>query len=1169
MPRESDIKPKLLLLFDDLKENEKIKVAIDNIFSRYEFLLDSFKDFFNQKYEQDVKYALAVNRQYYDTVQFETKKYRDILENNHASLKEAIKSNDDKLIKIQNNSDEIKIESQIIIDNREIDVKKEIIIANRRLNKLIQASNKEIEGVKKKYLENSDKLLNDRDIELEVLASEYQIKLEHLRQQTRDRNQIYEQQISKNRQIREQYVLAHSDKYKEIKNLHTSFSIYYNSKIDEISQKYRNEVKKLNESYSEKINALTEKVSGIEKNILAKELETKDLIQEKSEMLKTPFQEAKDAYDNDLRQILQKQNEELQELEDDFKAKEQGLLNKIKTHQENYDASKKTKEDRTLLNTLVKPVRKSLFNERKAYVLQVKSVKDDYKVITKNLYEQFNLKKLNLDLEFVSFEYTALLENGKYFEESLLQINLLNLDIEKLEEEKNQKIWLLNNAYNYDINYIERILALGSERQEFMIQDQVGNNSYALAASQYNNELVKTSFEIDSENSNLEIKILKIAYLNNVKMVTSKYQLLIQAEMVKRDTLIKQYEYEIEIERENLKHVELSSNLDHDLLKLKAENELELELMANDQKAKKLNYFLNLTKIKLDNVNKKHEATLEYEIAEAKAKRNMIMYRQESEKADRYYLGLIETLIKHHTKIDEIVDIIEISYLHPEFSMIKFYQLVDYMNEVIPIIKDESKLILSYFAELTDYEILRKLDELTGFHYQNRLQSIMDQNDSSEEIIRQDIDQLTEDRRVLNNELISLDRSTHRDNIQISQLYRDIQVLKTEKHDLESSDELIRLKAEVERLNNQVRQSEKLKKQIEKQIAYKDNKILHHNNRLNRLKKIYNMKKKKLNNRVKKEGRVYYQERENNLRSFEELRKNIENYVNCIIRNLNRLKLNLTKTGEAIEIFSNKHQALRLDFKNMLFKKLNDFRKVNIRMYFNQEKDQENISNSFNSSYHILVNNLNQNYRNNFIKEKRKRNETRRAHELSISKLQHQYNLNVEKTNQKFQSRANIIQNQLQMYDNEFSNTFIYRREYIKTIDVNKTELEKGLEQNTLDLTNSYTKEFDAFYLKKKSLLKDLSTKHYRLFNSTIARSIKYRDNYLETKDNIIDDLKTYHKDNQELIKTQETAYRKYLRKKKQQEKLEHQTFKDQLDSKNNKINQRFLKNLRQIRAQR
>ncbi|MGI6781963.1 MAG: hypothetical protein ACOX56_03965 [Acholeplasmataceae bacterium] len=71
----------------------------------------------------------------------------------------------------------------------------------------------------------------------------------------------------------------------------------------------------------------------------------------------------------------------------------------------------------------------------------------------------------------------------------------------------------------------------------------------------------------------------------------------------------------------------------------------------------------------------------------------------------------------------------------------------------------------------------------------------MDQNDSSEEIIRQDIDQLTEDRRVLNNELISLDRSTHRDNIQISQLYRDIQVFKTEKHDLESSDELIRLKS--------------------------------------------------------------------------------------------------------------------------------------------------------------------------------------------------------------------------------------------------------------------------------------------------------------------------------------------------------------------------------------
>lgn len=213
MLKEKDVELSLISLFEDLKNIEDIKIAISNIFSDYQTLINNFEGYFDKKSEQDVKRALEINRDYYDKVLSKNEKYKNIVDNNLSSLKDAIKSNDDKLIKIENHNDELKIQSEIIIDNRDIDIKKEIIDANKRLENLIVAANSEIEFIKQAYIENSDKYINSRDIELEVLASEYQIKLENLRQKMRDRNQIYEQQVARNRQIREQYVLNHSEKY--------------------------------------------------------------------------------------------------------------------------------------------------------------------------------------------------------------------------------------------------------------------------------------------------------------------------------------------------------------------------------------------------------------------------------------------------------------------------------------------------------------------------------------------------------------------------------------------------------------------------------------------------------------------------------------------------------------------------------------------------------------------------------------------------------------------------------------------------------------------------------------------------------------------------------------------------------------------------------------------
>jgi len=1165
LPTGKNIESNLISLFDDIRNVKDIKIAIRNLFSDYQKLIANVEEYFESLYKIDVKSALEINRKYYNSVLSLKEKYESIVENNLSSLRDAIRLNDDKLIKIENHSDELKFESEIIVNNKEIDVKKEIIDERKKLGKLIKASAVEIDQIKKNYLKNADKHLVNKQNELEQLAKEYQEKLEELRQKMRDRNQIYEIQVSKNRQIREQHVQNHSEKYSEIKNLHTSFSIHYNNRIHELSKIYRDEVKLLNDEYSEKINLLNEEINLHERNVLTKEVDTKTKIQEKSDSLKAPYQQAKVKYDHDLRFLVDTYNQNIEKLEKELKDFEDDINHKIKRYNEDYELGEKTKQSKKMLQNLVKPLIQSFEDEKK--VVKSKKIRliKEHRESIKSLYDEFKLNQLKLDREFISYEYEALLDNAKYFEKCILKINLLNLKIEKLEEEKNQKIWLLNNAYNQEITYFEQILALGSQRQEMMIQDQVGNNSFALASSQFNIEIVKGSFEVDSEQSNMEIKILKLVYLNNVKKVTAKYQLLIQEEMIKRDTLIKQYEVEILMGKETLKLVELKSALEQDLLRLKNEYELQLKLMENEQKSEKLNYFLNLTKIKLDDINKKHQATLEFNVAEAKASRNMDMYKLEAEKVDRYYLSLFETLITHHEKIDGVVSILQYSYSHPEFSMTKFYHLIDLINEVLPLLKEESGLLISYFKQLTDGVITQKIDELSGFHYRNKLQTILDQNASTDEVIKQDIEQINEDRSNLTSELVTLEQTSHRYNIQISQLYRDIQSLKSNSNGIETKDQLIKLKAELENINNLLKQNDKVIKFLQKQITLKDHQISAQETRLKRLERSYNRQKKRLGSHVKREARIYYKEKKHNLNQFANLKKLIDNYLQEKIKNLSKIKRNLSKTVNAIEIFNNDNQKTRLKFMDSLFKLLDVFRKVNLNIYFSQENDQANISKSFDKSYNILVNNLNKNYRNNFLKEKRNNFDNKKSYEHELLKLKQKYDLDVLKTNKTFEARSNAINKQLTIYDEEFRNTFVYRRNYVRTLTLNQLELNKGLDFEIDELTKVYTDEFNTYNSRKMSLLRDLSQKQFRLFNSTIDRSEKYRENYLETKDHIVEGLRNHKKDNDHIIKTKAKEYRKYLLEKKHQERIEHVNYRKKLRAKNKKITQKYIANLKSI----
>lgn len=115
-----------------------------------------------------------------------------------------------------------------------------------------------------------------------------------------------------------------------LKNLHTSFSIHYNNRIHELSKIYRDEVKLLNDEYSEKINLLNEEINLHERNVLTKEVDTKTKIQEKSDSLKAPYQQAKVKYDHDLRFLVDTYNQNIEKLEKELKDFEDDINHKIK-----------------------------------------------------------------------------------------------------------------------------------------------------------------------------------------------------------------------------------------------------------------------------------------------------------------------------------------------------------------------------------------------------------------------------------------------------------------------------------------------------------------------------------------------------------------------------------------------------------------------------------------------------------------------------------------------------------------------------------------------------------------------------------------------------------------------------------------------------------------------
>ena len=1138
MNKHSEIKLNLLKIYQDIKPIKDFSVKVDRLFADYRPLLVSFREDFNSAVKSDVDLTLKINRIYYDFVVSQEENYQEFAVTNSKSIETNIKIHKTKEKEISKKDYLMKSESKLVISNSEINAQQIINEAEKKVNKLIEATNLEIEDVKARYLKNSDALIEKRDQELLIIENDYQIKLDLLREKQKERHLIYENQIAQLRQIREQYVFSNSENYHRIKESHTNFSVYHNSRIDYISNLYWQKVKSLNEEYQVYIQELQDKILNHKNLMLQKEEQTNNAIENYSAELKNVYKNLKSNYDEDLRLIIANQNKTINTMSQELERKRKSI--KINIAKKEKLLQPLTKSDALYKDYFdqLKTLKIELKSLLKNYNGNIKNLKDNNNILLKEIKESFDHKTSDLDIKFVEYEQEMLNDKNEFIVKSQRDIGLLNVEIEGLEEEKNQKIARFNNAYSKETTYLERILAIGSLNQELLIQDQVGENSLLLAENVYQNELVRTTLETDSEDNNLSIKELKINHQKNVQEITSRYQLLIQEEMVKRDNMIKQYKYEQLIAKANLKKNSLEAIFDYDLIKLRTEYELNHSLNENKRLREKLNYYLNLKKLKLENMTKKQEANLQLQIVKAKVKRTLEMITIEADKNNRFYLGLFDIIFNLHEKYDIIDSFVVSSYANPDFSMTKFYHLIDYFTHLTRLFNDDNQKIFHAFEQETNIYFDKKIEELTGFKFLNKKQELLDTFSRSEELVKGEIENIVAERVKIETQLNLLASSNHRDSIQISTLYRNIQAIKSNHITQKGEEQLIDLQNKLKSSKNNISVNKKNAVQLERQIKNKERQLEPLCKRLDKLSKGYENSKKQLSRQLRRDAKLYYRQKEMNLKLFKKLKELSQHYTDKLVNNFGDLKLNLDKTVEAINIYEKSYHLLRDKYINSLHELLNRFRQILLTIYHSEVNEQQNILSSFNNSYATLNKTLNGNYETLFMTEKRKNQNSNKIFDLVQNKLHRDFFTQNNSITGTYNSRNNQTINTIIEYDNLFKKTFTDMNDAINIIQTNFSQLQIDLENQTNNLVNEAHQQNTQYFLKKSTQLRQSLNKHERLYNDTIQRSLQYRQRYLDGKEENIEILHQWDKSNKVLIHQKQKEYRDLLKKLKSDQHL-------------------------------
>ena len=358
MINEKDLKLKLTNFYKGLNLADETKPIIDRLFVDYRIQLKKLEDSLKEALNNDAKRSLNINREYYDIVSKHSSLYEEFVVKNKKTTRKNIEENNKAKQEIYLQESVLEAESKIIISNSETTARTEINEFEKKLINLIASTKIEIEEAKKTYMINSDMWIKERDSELKALNEDFERQLKDIKKKQQERSKAYETQMLLIRQQREQIVSNNSEEYRQIKENHIEFSIFHNSQIDIASDKLRDEQRRLNEEMIEPFNNLKEQINILQQKIETKKAEIEFDIQTKSDDLLVPFQQLKTKYDEDMRACVIDQNDQIQQLENEYKLFESEINKQIRTLTQLYESGDKSNSSKREYNKKVKALNK-------------------------------------------------------------------------------------------------------------------------------------------------------------------------------------------------------------------------------------------------------------------------------------------------------------------------------------------------------------------------------------------------------------------------------------------------------------------------------------------------------------------------------------------------------------------------------------------------------------------------------------------------------------------------------------------------------------------------------------------------------------------------------------------------------------------------------------------
>lgn len=670
-----------------------------------------------------VDHTKSIHKLYVEKVEIFQKELSKISNSNNQEIKE-------NKLRYQEISNKLHIELKNEIEQ----IDKALLLAQEKadqeLNKITQNYYRELSSIekvkeiaRKKYMEVTDEIENEKKLSLSLDLDLYQQKVKFIEEQLASIELEHNEKIEDIKNEQQIETDEHDANYLLIKTNYSKLSINNNKKINEINKKHASAVLKLTSKHKDQMVPVSESIETLKKEYQETLENILNQYTEKFNDLNRQFDEQKETYENKKHKIIFEGNEAITVLNSKLSSHKESI------HKEKLEISRKVRDEMKELsdsddidkkNRMLSSQMKDFDSELNKQIIRTNKDILEKKRETQNKLFNLDLQHLNeingwrsqkLILELEKKQELAKLEHN--FKHNLLSSELV---FKKLEIKHKYHLESIKNSLDLDLFTLDSQLMLAQSIQERDLNLLANDAQLTIENYKHQEKMIELDYERKIEEIKLEKEKAKSHYEANTHVLNTTTQLELEKEKIKRDFILLEQELRIELNEALLNRSKAA--IDHDL----KENVLEIELKRSKLF---LEYKYRLDELKeksllLEEDKKYHISLSKYDtqekITSEKIKRSNSVYLSELYKNQKHVEILISIFIEHYQQLRIFQLLSQELYqlpCHPET-----YKL--YLESLKSFLMDDMSFLIqtteSFESEIKSF-YLSKIEDQKGYHY--------------------------------------------------------------------------------------------------------------------------------------------------------------------------------------------------------------------------------------------------------------------------------------------------------------------------------------------------------------------------------------------------------------------------------------------------------------------